>query len=201
MNFTNLLTYALLFAGMILFLPIQEVAAQSTNYGYDKEEYDGEYDYENESYYDAIGGYESYSNRYAKRAIREEELYNGGYKRHANANDNTGYSQSLNLQSLPSNKRKQENTPDQQPLSPSSNHDWRNINNPSGTSQDHNPQVLNSDGTTDGGVKEVDPGEKDPESPPPPPDEPDVPVDTAIPFLLIGGIALVSYKFKLSRSL
>ena len=75
------------------------------------------------------------------------------------------------------------------------------MDNPGSTNPDNNPEVFNSDGSVSGGGKDADPEEKEPESPPPPPDEPDVPVDTAIPFLLIAGIALVTYRFKLSRSL
>lgn len=187
----------LILLGLLLYT--EKSAAQYSSNGYNKEDYDGEYDYEDGEVYYGIGTESNRSqNSHVRRTIREEELYNGGYKSRSSSGDGSAYSTfGLGSASIPGyrNREQQNNsTNNNQSLSPDK--DWRSIDNPSGANTDNNPQVFNADGTPSGGGKEIDPGEKDPETPPPPPDEPDVPVDTAIPFLLIGGVLLVYFKLR-----
>ncbi len=189
-------TLCLAVLGLLLYT--DKSTAQSSSNGYNKEDYDGEYDYDdNDGYHSFETEFQRSRNRYTKDIAREEELYNGGYKNRNSQNDGAGYSV-FGMNNSPITSKRNGNQPNDnrnsQPLSPT--RDWRSIDNPSGANTDNNPQVFNPDGSVSGGGKEIDPGEKDPETPPPPPDEPDVPVDTAIPFLLIGGVVLVYFKLK-----
>lgn len=208
MNDKNIITSITITLRVLLFIAIgvfcgaEKLAAQSNNYGYDKDDYDGDYEYQHEYYDTEAEINQTQKNRFIRRTLREEELYNGGYRNKAEDGNGAGIFQTFGTQDISrrnnNDRNSSTNNNRNNPMPP---RDWRSLDNPGSTNPDNAPGVFNSDGSTSGGGKEVDPGEREPESPPPPPDEPDVPVDTAIPFLLIGGIALVTWKFKLSRSL
>jgi hypothetical protein len=51
------------------------------------------------------------------------------------------------------------------------------------------------------GRGELDPkGDKKTEDAPPPPDEPDIPIDTAVPLLISGGLMLARFKLKKTKN-
>lgn len=182
------------------------VHAQTTGYGYDEEEYDGTYDYdfdydpystdEVRKYYRTEKEHDKY-----KRSVRDEELYNGRYRKGV---DNTPKSSGAGWGTI-GWKNSKESAADA-----GNSNDNAKARTPGlldrlfgtdGENKNTNPEMFTPDGSVAGGSAGDEPGkgsangdDNNDFGPPPPPDEPDVPVDTAIPLLIAGGILIASFR-------
>lgn len=175
-------------------LAFSPVNAQTS---YDEDDYDNYYDDYSDNAYSTENPYDKYNynhkykdeERYRK-ASREEDLYNGRYQ---GRGEGSSWSQAGVSVSGWSKKTEGDNK----------RRDAQN-NNPSRGDRDMSPDenpvndiptnINDADeGTSHGG------DERNNEGPPPPPDEPDVPVDTAIPLLIVAGIGLAGFKFYIQK--
>lgn len=170
---------------------------------YDESEYDGEYDYNNDYYTNstAIEDRERRNERYRK-SYREEELYNGRYKKHQNDDSYSGGFSVTTYSMGGSSESGSSSTGSISQYNSKNNrkHDFRDVGNEQdGTKPNKNDGLFSADGTSnpgddpdtgDGGGGGIE------GTPPPPPDEPDVPVNTAIPGLALAGLLLVGFKLR-----
>ncbi len=181
-------------------------AQNSGNYRYNEDDYDGEYEYNN-SYYERYSEdeYRKRQEKAYKKSYSEEELYNGGYRRKTGGSyeNQNSYGGGINLGGFSSSSK-------------SSSNSWFGSNNSESTpTKPRNIQQFdtrevgdirgidklggNGDGVVDRNFnpidgKETDPKQRKEEGIPPPPDEPDIPVDTAIPYLIAVGFILAALK-------
>lgn len=188
------------------------VAQYADDYGYNEDDYDGEYEYNsyNNNYYQRYSEdeYRKRQERFYKKSYEEEDLYNGGYRRKNYSSSESYYGVGgLNMGGIGSKGNSwfggnNNNVPT--PTRPKNNDlfDTREVGVVDGIdriSDDAKGGVTTS--TDPGkGVGEINPGDdKKTETAPPPPDEPDIPVDTAIPFLIAAGLMIAGLnlnKFK-----
>lgn len=173
--------------------------AQKGDYSDYSEDDESDYSESNyNSYYDRYSEaeYKKSNERYYKKSYREEDLYNGGY-RNRNYNDNNSNGSSVAGWSLfNTNKKSNQNANNAPNNEPKNWNRYDGIEN--GVGEAKNPKgntFSETPGTFEPGKGQEKPGDDEDSKTPPPPDEPDVPVDTAIPFLLIAGILLVIFNF------
>lgn len=183
----------------VLLTHIQSSSAQQSG-NYDEDEYDGEYEYSEQDKYNPQNDFYNRSERNLKRSYEEDELYNGGYRRKPGSSENSsiGVGGSVNLGGF-SRKRSNNAADDELPVnSPKFNrHDG--LENGVGTNGNSHTDEHTFSELQEGyepGKGQENPDTSDPKTPPPPPDEPDVPIDSAVPLLVIVGLALASYKFS-----
>lgn len=184
------------------------IAQYSEEYGYNEDDYDGDYEYNsyNNNYYQRYSEdeYRKRQERFYKKSYEEEDLYNGGYRRKNYSSSESYYGVGgLNMGGIGSK----------------SNSSWFGSNNSDVPTKARNIDFFDTraakeidgidrisddakggvaNGTDTGkGVGEINPGgDKKTEDAPPPPDEPDIPVDTAIPFLIATGLLIAKLKLK-----
>ncbi|MFN9110721.1 MAG: hypothetical protein ACK5XN_11695 [Bacteroidota bacterium] len=175
------------------------------------QDYEQDYDYEYDEYYEEENDYnnnyyERYSaNEYArrqqrqyKRAAREEELYNGGYRRRSGSSDQGGAAGGIggfwglgrpgsnnNTEKAPVEKEKfdHNNLDDASDKDPSENNDGLRDVNGAGTGS----------GTDQPGSGDDEPKHEE-TGPPTVPTDPDIPIDTAVPYLLAMGLGFFAFK-------
>lgn len=184
------------------------IAQYADDYGYNEDDYDGEYEYNsyNNNYYQRYSEdeYRKRQERFYKKSYEEEDLYNGGYRRKNYSSSENYYGVGgLNMGGIGSKGNSwfggNNNTPT--PIKPRGfdGFDTKEVGVIDGVdriSDDAKGGVTTS--TDPGkGVGEINPGDdKKTESAPPPPDEPDIPVDTAIPFLIAAGLMIAGFKLN-----
>jgi len=169
------------------------------DYDYEYDEYNEEENDYNNNYYERYSAneYARRQQRQYKRAAREEELYNGGYRRRAGSNDQGGASVGIggfwgwgrpgsnnNGVNAPVEKEKYDpnNLDDAADRDPRNNNDGVRDINGSGTGS----------GTDQPGSGDDEPRHE--ESAPTLPADPDIPIDTAVPYLLAMGLGLFAFK-------
>lgn len=202
---------AVIFSGLFLLATGTPVNAQQYQ-EYDESDYDGTYDYDDLSGSNYDDAYSTYfrstegSKRYRGHA-REEELYNGGYRKYikedlSKKQDNWGISGIGFRKKNPGSA--DQTAPDvSNPGKPGVNNWYQGTD---GINKNRNPEMFNADGTVSGndndepGKGTAGGGDNNEFGPPPPPDEPDVPVDTAIPLLIAGGILIASFRFYITKN-
>jgi hypothetical protein len=204
------LNIAILFSGFFLLSAGTPVNAQQYQ-EYDESDYDGTYEYDDGSNYNNYEEtYKSYfrsaegSRRYRANA-KEEELYNGGYRKYMKE-DQSWKPESWSRSNIGAREKRSgnaESVPDvSQPGKPRNN-GWYGAGS-DGINHNRYPEMFNADGTVSGnddtGKGNADGGDNQEFGPPPPPDEPDVPVDTAIPLLIMGGIIIASTRLYIRKS-
>ncbi|MES2690520.1 MAG: hypothetical protein V4658_08960 [Bacteroidota bacterium] len=165
-------------------------------------EYD-ESDYSDytESAYSTENPYQKYNYSYKrkqeeryKKTSREEDLYNGRYQNHQESHSYWSSGGVGNLGGKKSGTGHQ----------PGGRNTDRSLKDPFTVVQERD-RNTDADPANDKPVNLDNPGkstgigEGNNEGPPPPPDEPDVPVDTAIPFLIVAGIGLAGFKFYIQK--
>jgi len=183
------------------------VSAQEGSY---EDEYDDEYDYNennyNNNYYERYSEaeYRKRNERFYKKSYKEEDLYNGGYRSKSNSENYAGSSiggwSLFNFGKSSSNDNENPDAPKE--VIPKKFNRYEGIENGVGTA-DNDGGVTFNDGTQsfEPGKGQQKPNDPKDEQTPPPPDDPDstLPVDTAIPFLLVAAVLLVSFKFGLHK--
>ena len=185
----------------ILVFSLTQLFAQKSNNDYSE---DDDYEYSennyNNDYYERYSEaeYKRRNERFYKKSYREEDLYNGGY-RNRNYSDNNPNSSGLGGWSLFNFNKKNTNdaNTDIPYNEPKKFNRYDGIENGVGETKDPKGQMFNeTPGNFEPGKGQEKPGDdQDSKTVPPPPDEPDVPVDTAIPFLIIAGLLLATIKF------
>ena len=199
MTFTPIMKFV--FACLLVF-SLTSVFAQKGNYNdYNEDE---DYDYSennyNNDYYERYSEaeYKRRNERFYKKSYREEDLYNGGY-RNRNYSDNNPNGSGVGGWSLFNFNKKNTNdaTNDIPDNEPKKFNRYDGIENGVGEAKDPKGNTFSeTPGNFEPGKGQEKPGDdQDSKTVPPPPDEPDVPVDTAIPFLIIAGILLATLKF------
>lgn len=189
------------FACLLVF-SLTSAFAQKGNYNDYSE--DEDYDYSennyNNDYYERYSEaeYKRRNERFYKKSYREEDLYNGGY-RNRNYSDNNPNGSGVGGWSLFNFNKKNTNdaTNDIPDNEPKKFNRYDGIENGVGEAKDPKGNTFSeTPGNFEPGKGQEKPGDdQDSKTVPPPPDEPDVPVDTAIPFLIIAGILLATLKF------
>ena len=198
------------FIVLILLLVITDnaIAQYSEESGYNEDDYsnNGSYEYNsyNNNYYQKYteDEYRKRQERFYKKSYEEEDLYNGGYRRKNYSSSESYYNGGgLGIGGLNSKSTSRfggNNIPT--PIKPKDidldNRDVGIIVGIDKLGQDGKGGVSNS--TNPGqGRGEIDPkGDKKTEDAPPPPDEPDIPINTAIPLLISGGLMLAGFKLN-----
>ncbi len=195
---------------LLLVIADNAIAQYSGEYDYNEDEYDGSYEYNhyNNNIYERYSEdeYRKRQERFYRKSYEEEDLYNGGYRR-KNYSSSDGYynGNGLGIGGLngkSSSRFGGNNLPT--PTKPK-DRDLENkeigiIDGIDKMGQDGKGGVSNSDNPGQG-RGEIDPkDDKKTEDAPPPPDEPDIPVDTAIPLLISGGIMLARFKLKKTKN-
>lgn len=169
-------------------------------------EYD-EYDDYYEDSYESDDSYYNYDNRDKvkeeqkyRRSVREDQLYNGHYKRSSDYQASWGTEFRFGGINVRESGSSSGNI---QKFNRGSDPSGSGYNTSSGP--DRGTQA-NQGGDGPIGTSTFDPNEGKPtdddgdqKTPPPPPDEPDVPVDTAIPFLIVAGIGLAGLKLYTNK--
>lgn len=193
----------------ILLITTNVATAQyADDYGYNEDDYDGDYEYNsyNNSYYQR-GTEDEYRKRqelFYKKSYDEEDLYNGGYRRKNHSSTESYYGVGgLNIGGINSRSNSWFGGNDDAESTPLKPRNIDGLDNREAGISDGNDQ-LGGDGK--GGVttkadpnqgKEITPGDdRKTETAPPPPDEPDIPVDTAIPFLIAAGLLIATLKLN-----
>ncbi len=184
------------------------VAQYADDYGYDENDYDGDYEYNsyNNNYYQRYSEdeYRKRQERFYKKSYEEEDLYNGGYRRKNYSTSESYYGVGgLNMGGIGTKSNSWFGGNDnstQAPLKPRSNDffDTREVGEIDDIDRVSNDAKGGVNTSTDpGGKGEINPGDdKKTETAPPPPDEPDIPVDTAIPFLIASGLMIAGLKLS-----
>jgi hypothetical protein len=185
------------------------IAQYADNYGYSEDDYDGEYEYNsyNNNYYQRYSEdeYRKRQERFYKKSYEEEDLYNGGYRRKNYSSSESYYGVGgLNMGGIGSKGNSWfggNNIDVPTPTKPKNNDffDTRETGVVDGIDRisDDAKGGINKSGDPGKGVGEINPGDdKKTESAPPPPDEPDIPVDTAIPFLIAAGLMIAGLKLN-----
>lgn len=125
-------------------------------------------------------------------------MYNGGY-RNRNYSDNNPNGSGVGGWSLFNFNKNATNdaTTDMPDNEPKKFNRYDGIENGVGAANNSEGNTFNENPTSfEPGKGQEKPGDdEDSKTVPPPPDEPDVPVDTAIPFLIIAGIILATLNF------
>lgn len=185
--------------GLVLLAQLQISHAQQTS-GYDEDEYDGEYEYSQQDKYNPQNDFYNRSERTMKKSYEEDELYNGGYRRKPGSSENNaiGVGGTVNLGSF--NHRKRSSSSDDNMPTPTPKFNRHEgiengvgIDN-GGQADEHSFNDLQ--GGYEPGKGRENPDSSDPKTPPPPPDEPDVPIDSAVPLLVVLGVGLAGYQFS-----
>lgn len=191
---------------LLLVIADNAIAQYSGEYDNNEDDYDGNYEYNNYN----NNSYQRYSEdeyrrrqeRFYKKSYEEEDLYNGGYrKKNYSSSENYYGFGGINMGGINSKSNQRfgnDNIP--KPKEPRNNDlDNREVGIIDGIDklgQDGKGGISNSTNPGEG-RGEIDPkGDKKTEDAPPPPDEPDIPIDTAIPLLILGGLMLAGYKLK-----
>jgi hypothetical protein len=185
------------------------MAQQSDDYGYNEDDYDGDYEYNsyNNSYYQrgTEDEYRKRQERFYKKSYEEEDLYNGGYRRKNYSSSESYYGiGGLNMGGINARSKSwfggnddDENTPivKQRNIDGLDNREVGIIEGVDRIGGDGKGGVATKADPNQG--KEITPGDdKKTETAPPPPDEPDIPVDTAIPFLIAAGLLIATLKLN-----
>lgn len=195
----------------ILLITTNAAKAQySDDYGYNEDDYDGDYEYDsyNNSYYQrgTEDEYRKRQGRFYKKSYNEDDLYNGGYRRNNYSSTESYYGVGgLNMGGIIGKSNSwfggENNNDNPTPTKPRNNDffDTREVKETDGIdriSDDAKGGVkTNMDPGTGSG--QVNPGDdRKTETAPPPPDEPDIPVDTAIPFLIAAGLLIATLKLN-----
>jgi hypothetical protein len=198
MTFTPKMKY--IFVCLFVFLLIPVFAQKGSYNQYSEEE---EYDYSennyNNDYYERYSEaeYKRRNERFYKKSYKEEDLYNGGYRNRNYADNNTNGS-SVGGWTLFNFNKNNSNQPtnDIPDNEPKKFNRYDGIENGVSEVKDPKGSIFNeASGSFEPGKGQEKPGDdEDSKTVPPPPDEPDVPVDTAIPFLILAGVLLVILK-------
>lgn len=171
----------------LLLVSFGSIAQDRDDYEYDEidmqENLDNKLSTDYADYYNSERRQKKQQKKLYQHAYDESYLYNGGYKRvnsrQGNQSESGGISGISSLQLLLGSKDKNSNT---------SNDKWLEANE--FETINTKPGDINNT-PKDSILFEPD----DPEAPPPPA-EPGVPVDTAIPLLLLAGLLLVYFNLK-----
>ena len=184
-------------------------AQYADEYGYDEDEYDGQYEYNsyNNNYYQRYSEdeYRKRQERFYKKSYEEEDLYNGGYRRKNYSSSESYYGVGgLNMGGVGTKSTSwfggDNTTPT--PIKPRNFNpfDTKEVGIVDGIDRvsDDAKGGVSTSTDPDKGVGEINPGDdrKTEGGPPPPPDEPDIPVNTAIPFLITAGILFAFLKLN-----
>lgn len=190
------IAFKFIYARLVVFtvaLCIVNVSIAQTNESYNEDDYDGEYDYSEEDVYNGnYGNIQQTKKAKYGNSRNEEELYNGQYQKY-NKNTETSLENWLGKIRIFENDQRNTNNAEENRLFPVEKaktpyRPGQTISEPEGTKPD---EGLDGQIGIGGDSKEVDPEDgNNPGTPPPPPDEPDVPVDTAIPIIMISGLLL-----------
>jgi len=197
---------------LLLVIADNAIAQYSGEYDYNEDDYDGNYEYNNYN----NNTYQRYSEdeyrrrqeRFYKKSYEEEDLYNGGYRR-KNYSSSEGYYGGggigigiggLNSKSNPRFGDDNIIKPKEPRNNDLDNREVGDIDGIDKLGQDGKGGISNSTNPGEG-RGELDPkGDKKTEDAPPPPDEPDIPVNTAIPLLMLGGLMLAGFKLKKTQN-
>lgn len=184
------------------------IAQYADDYGYNEDDYDGEYEYNsyNNNYYQRYSEdeYRKRQERFYKKSYEEEDLYNGGYRRKNYSSSESYYGVGgLNMGGIGSKGNSWfggNNNDVPTPVKPRNfdPFDTKEVGIVDGVDRladDAKGATTTNDPSK--GVGEINPGDdKKTETAPPPPDEPDIPVDTAIPFLIAAGLMIAGFKLN-----
>ncbi len=194
---------------LLLVIADNAIAQYSGEYDYNEDEYDGSYEYNhyNNNIYERYSEdeYRRRQERFYRKSYEEEDLYNGGYRR-KNYSSSEGYygGGGIGIGGLNKSSSKFGGNNLLTPTKPI-DRDLESkeigvIDGIDKMGQDGKGGVSNSTNPGEG-RGEIDPkGDKKTEDAPPPPDEPDIPVNTAIPILVSGGIMLAGFKLKKTKN-
>ncbi len=185
-------------------------AQYSEEYGYNEDDYDGDYEYNsyNNNYYQRYSEdeYRKRQERFYKKSYEEEDLYNGGYRRKNYSSSESYYGVGgLNMGGVGSKANSwfggSSNNDLPEPIKPRNFNglDNKEVGITDGIDRisDDAKGGVNTSSDPDKGVGEINPGDdKKTETAPPPPDEPDIPVNTAIPFLIAAGLLIAGLKLN-----
>lgn len=194
---------------LLLVIADNAIAQYSGEYDYNEDEYDGSYEYNhyNNNIYERYSEdeYRRRQERFYRKSYEEEDLYNGGYRR-KNYSSSEGYyggggigigglnksSSKFGGNNLPTPTKPIDRDLESKEIGVIDGIDKMGQDGKGGVSNTTNPGE---------GRGEIDPkGDKKTEDAPPPPDEPDIPVNTAIPLLVSGGIMLAGFKLKKTKN-
>ena len=201
------LTFKFLIITILSMLTNISVAQYADDYGYNEDDYDGEYEYNsyNNNYYQRYSEdeYRKRQERFYKKSYEEEDLYNGGYRRKNYSSSESYYGVGgLNMGGIGSKGNSWfggNNSDVPTPTKPRTDFfDTREVGEIDGIDRlSNDAKGVNTNTEPGKGVGEINPGDdKKTESAPPPPDEPDIPVDTAIPFLISAGLMIAGFKLN-----
>lgn len=202
-------TFKLLIFALLFLLTNVSMAQYADEYGYNEDDYDGQYEYNsyNNNYYQRYSEdeYRKRQERFYKKSYEEEDLYNGGYRRKNYSSSESYYGVGgLNMGGVGSKSNSwfggNNNTDAPTPTKPRNFNafDTKEVGIVDGIdriSDDAKDITTSKDPGL--GRGEINPGDdKKTEGAPPPPDEPDIPVDTAIPFLIAAGLMIAGLKLN-----
>jgi hypothetical protein len=203
-------TIKFIILSLLLVIAENAIAQYSGEYDYNEDDYDGNYEYNNYN----NNSYQRYSEdeyrrrqeRFYKKSYEEEDLYNGGYRRknYSSSENYYGFG-GINMGGINSKSNPRFGDDNiTKPKEPRNNDlDNREVGVIDGIDklgQDGKGGISNSTNPGEG-RGELDPkGDKKTEDAPPPPDEPDIPIDTAVPLLISGGLMLARFKLKKTKN-
>lgn len=203
-------TIKFIILSLLLVIAENAIAQYSGEYDYNEDDYDGNYEYNNYN----NNSYQRYSEdeyrrrqeRFYKKSYEEEDLYNGGYRRKNYSSSENYYGfgginmGGINSKSNPRFGDDNITTPKETRNNDLDNREVGVIDGIDKLGQDGKGGISNSTNPGEG-RGELDPkGDKKTEDAPPPPDEPDIPIDTAVPLLISGGLMLAGFKLKKTQN-